>query len=83
VDLAAPEVWKGACVAKDLYVEMSPRLVCIALHVLLIFLRSGFALIGVRTCLYSRFSRTMVTSSLVRDMPQSIGRTRSAVFSRG
>ena len=69
--------------SKSLYVEVSPRLVCIALHVLLICLRSGFALTGVRTCLYSRFSRTMVTSSLVRDVPQSIGRTRSAVFSRG
>jgi len=68
---------------KDLYVEVSPRLACIALHVLLICLRSGFTLIGVRTCLYSRFSRTMVTSSLVRDVPQSIGRTSSALFSRG
>jgi hypothetical protein len=27
--------------------------------------------------------RTMATSSLVRDLPQSIGRTRSALFSRG
>ena len=67
---------------KALYVEMSRN----TYSILVIFFSNPFILTdpgAIGHASIRGLRRTMATSSLVKDLPQSIGRTRSALFSRG
>lgn len=67
---------------KDLYDEMS--LVDYSMQVIFFSTLPIFTdPRGYRTYLCSRFSRTMVLRPFVMDLPQSIGRTRSAILFPG